>query len=153
MIGLFLILPILFTTPSNVPSTTFTLNDTNILNVGLSSEYNSTTTVEQSNSTTESVSNNIAVCESLYTTYIPQNIRTYLEQHGWTYQLVTRETLAGLAGTNNIIGYTDVKNKIVYVEENTRNGGCYIRIGTNQDGSFTGYYVKESYSFLKRELL
>ena len=44
-------------------------------------------------------------------------------------------------------------DKIVYVEENTRNGVCYIRIGTNQDGSFAGYYVKESYSFLKRELL
>lgn len=44
-------------------------------------------------------------------------------------------------------------DKIVYVEENTRNGGCYVRIGTNQDGSFAGYYVKESYSFLKRELL
>lgn len=44
-------------------------------------------------------------------------------------------------------------DKIVYVEDNTRNGGCYIRIGTNQDGSFAGYYVKESYSFLKRELL
>ena len=43
-------------------------------------------------------------------------------------------------------------DKIVYVEESTNDGGCYIRIGTNQDGSFTGY-VKESYSFLKRELL
>ena len=43
-------------------------------------------------------------------------------------------------------------DKIVYVEENTRNGGCYIRIGTNQDGSFTGYYVKESYSFLNPTL-
>lgn len=44
-------------------------------------------------------------------------------------------------------------DKIVYVEDNTHNEGCYIRIGTNQDGSFVGYYVKESYSFLKRELL
>lgn len=42
---------------------------------------------------------------------------------------------------------------ILYVEENTRNGGCYIRIGTNKDGSFAGYYVNESYSFFKRELL
>ena len=44
-------------------------------------------------------------------------------------------------------------DKIVYVKESTNDGGCYIRIGTNQDGSFAGYYVKESYSFLKRELL
>ncbi len=43
--------------------------------------------------------------------------------------------------------------KIVYVRQDTKNEGCYIRIGTNQDGSFAGYYVKESYSFLKRELL
>lgn len=117
MISSFLILPILFTTPSNVPSTTFTLNDTNIINIGLIREYNSTTTVEQPTSTTAPVSNNIALCESLYTTYIPQNIRTYLEQQGWTYQLVTKETLVELAGTNNIIGYTDIKNKIVYVED------------------------------------
>ena len=44
-------------------------------------------------------------------------------------------------------------DKIVYVRQDTDNEGCYIRIGTNQDGSFTGYYVKESYSFIKRELL
>ena len=25
-------------------------------------------------------------------------------------------------------------DKIVYVEESTNDGGCYIRIGTNQDG-------------------
>lgn len=44
-------------------------------------------------------------------------------------------------------------DKIVYVEESMHDGGCYIRIGTNQDESFAGYYVKESYPFLKRELL
>jgi len=44
-------------------------------------------------------------------------------------------------------------DKIVYVSQDTKNEGCYIRIGTNQDGGFIGYYVKESYSFIKRELL
>ena len=44
-------------------------------------------------------------------------------------------------------------DRIVFVRQDTDNEGCYIRIGTNQDGSFTGYYVKESYSFIKRELL
>ena len=44
-------------------------------------------------------------------------------------------------------------DRIVYVRQDTDNEGCYIRIGTNQDGSFTSYYVKESYSFFKRELL
>lgn len=42
---------------------------------------------------------------------------------------------------------------IVYVRQDTDNEGCYIRIGTIQDGSFARYYVKESYSFFKRELL
>lgn len=44
-------------------------------------------------------------------------------------------------------------DRIVYVEEDTRNGGCYVRIGTKEDGRFKGYYVTESYSFFKRELL
>ena len=44
-------------------------------------------------------------------------------------------------------------DKNVYVSQDTKNEGCYIRIGTNQDGGFIGYYVKESYSFIKRELL
>jgi hypothetical protein len=44
-------------------------------------------------------------------------------------------------------------DRIVFVRQDTDNEGSYIRIGTNQDGSFTGYYVKESYSFIKRELL
>lgn len=44
-------------------------------------------------------------------------------------------------------------DRIIYVKQDTDNEGCYIRIGTNQDGSFTGYYVKESYSYIKRELL
>lgn len=44
-------------------------------------------------------------------------------------------------------------DKIVFVRWDTKNEGCYIRIGKNQDGGFTGYYVKESYSYIKRELL
>lgn len=44
-------------------------------------------------------------------------------------------------------------DKIVYVVHDNDGEGCYIRIGTNQDGGFTGYYVKESYSYIKRELL
>lgn len=44
-------------------------------------------------------------------------------------------------------------DRIVYVEEDTRNGGCYVRIGMRDDGVLTGYSVTESYSFFKRELL
>ena len=44
-------------------------------------------------------------------------------------------------------------DRIVYVVEDSRNGGCYVRIGTKEDGGFKGYNVKESYSFIKRELL
>ena len=44
-------------------------------------------------------------------------------------------------------------DRIIYVRQDTKNEGCYIRIGTNQDGGFTGYHVKESYSYIKRELL
>ena len=44
-------------------------------------------------------------------------------------------------------------DRIIYVRQDTNNEGCYIRIGTNEDGGFTGYYVKESYSYIKRELL
>lgn len=44
-------------------------------------------------------------------------------------------------------------DRIVYVEEVPRNGGCYVRIGMKEDGGFKGYYVLESYSFFKRELL
>ena len=42
---------------------------------------------------------------------------------------------------------------IVYVIQDTDGKGCYVRIGTKESGGFMGYYVKESYSFIKRELL
>lgn len=44
-------------------------------------------------------------------------------------------------------------DRIIYVRQDTDNEGCYIRIGTNQNGGSTGYHVKESYSYIKRELL
>lgn len=44
-------------------------------------------------------------------------------------------------------------DKIVYVIQDTDFNGCYVRIGTKEEGGFMGYYVKESYSFIKRELL
>lgn len=44
-------------------------------------------------------------------------------------------------------------DRIVYVTPDRDSDGCYVRIGTREDGIFTGYYVMESYSFLKRELL
>ena len=44
-------------------------------------------------------------------------------------------------------------DKIVYIKQDTDGKGCYVRIGTKEEGGSIGYYVKESYSFIKRELL
>ena len=44
-------------------------------------------------------------------------------------------------------------DQIVYITPDRSNEGCFVRIGTRADGARTGYYVTESYSFIKRELL
>ena len=105
----YLLFPIILNT--NITTTEFSLDDCNALAIGLN---NINIQKEQVNLITETQQDTDALATQLYL-ILPQNIRTYLENTGWCYQLVSKSKLENICGQKNVIGYTDINNKIVYV--------------------------------------
>lgn len=98
--------------PTEFNSYNFSIEDTTILNVGIHPMFiEETKEVE-----TVKEENKSDICTKLYK-QIPENVRIYLENENWTYQLVSRKKLNKLSNQTGVIGYTDIQNHIIYIED------------------------------------
>lgn len=96
--------------PEEFDTPIFSITNTTNLNIGIHPSF-----IENIEEIEEPIDRK-DICTKLYLE-IPENVRIYLENNGWTYQLVTKQDLTNLSGQTKVIGYTDIENNIIYIED------------------------------------